>query len=460
MAFPPPRMNATGYDRAATAMAGLLLAAAIGFGGQGVYPTFVETIPQLLAVMVIAFVLAAAPREAIAPGSTWIAVVIGAIALVPLIQLIPLPFSTWQGLPFREFAVDAVKAAGYDHPSMPLSLDPDATRNALRHLLPAVAMAAIGSTLSRRGLIVVMGVIAAAGLVSLLFGFAQVMAGAGGALYPYPGQYGGLSLGVFSNRNHQADMIVMALLMAGAFAYVVAPRSAIVARHRFVLTIGMVALAGAGVLATQSRSGALMFVIATLCVMGGALLEHGRKWLGRLAAAMAVGLVLGIVAARGALSGLLARSDVAGDLRFEFWPDAWYLAKAVWPAGTGIGTFELAYQQVESLASVTDKLVNSAHNEYLQALIEAGVAAPIVLIVFLAWLARSAIGLARRRAGQAGWFALIAILLLMAHAAVDFPLRTVALSTVFSALCIILARAASPHAPIANPDDGRYARND
>jgi O-antigen ligase len=190
--------------------------------------------------------------------------------------------------------------------------------------------------------------------------------------------------------------------------------------------------------------GAMLFVpCAVLAIAVGFAEARGRRLGSRSLAFIGVAGFAAILLGWVLLDQPLARF-AAEDLRYSIWPDAWYLATSVWPVGTGFGTFSLAYQQVESLASVTPLLVNAAHDDYLQLLIEGGAPAAAIVIAFLAWFGWQVTRLARARAGMTGWFAAGGVLLLLVHSAVDYPLRTEALSAVFAALCAILNMAAHP----------------
>ncbi|MCR6702433.1 MAG: O-antigen ligase family protein [Dokdonella sp.] len=89
--------------------------------------------------------------------------------------------------------------------------------------------------------------------------------------------------------------------------------------------------------------------------------------------------------------------------------------------------------------------VNHAHNEYLQWWLEAGVPALVAMALAAVALALTARGLALRRAAQRadGVAALIALLAILAHSTVDYPLRTPALLAVAAALAGMAAAEAA-----------------
>ena len=108
------------------------------------------------------------------------------------------------------------------------------------------------------------------------------------------------------------------------------------------------------------------------------------------------------------------------------------------PLGSGAGTFENIYSLYEDANVVDEWYVNHAHNDYLEVALEFGLPGMIVLLSFLTWWALQGhfLIIASRppHFALAAWIASAAIL---AHSLVDYPLRTAAISSLFS-LCIAL----------------------
>jgi O-antigen ligase len=111
-----------------------------------------------------------------------------------------------------------------------------------------------------------------------------------------------------------------------------------------------------------------------------------------------------------------------------------------WRFGTGLGTFEDVFGVYEDASSVSKTYVAHAHNDYLEWLIETGLAGGVLLGLVLAWFvfhflrvwtfSRQA-GLTLRRA------AAIACLVPVLHSLVDYPLRTPAIASV-AGMCIAI----------------------
>lgn len=433
----------TRQERAAVA-AIALIGASVLFGGQSGPASFVQSIPQLLAVGALAWLGGTARRGDFIDGAGVMFALAAAMCGLIALQLVPLPYPVWTNLPARAEPAEALRLAVPGMPWRPLSLDPGATLQSALTLLPALAMLGIGATLDREGLRRVMLAIAACALVSLVIGWVQLLGGIDGPLYVYGQPEARLALGLFANRNHQADMLCVGLLVASALQYFLAPQVRLIRRHRLVCAAAVTALFGIGTLFTASRFGNLVFLPCAGFAMAVAFVDSRRKRSARTAVMLVLIALVFVVIGWASFSMLAQRVQNLRDLRFTIWPDAWYLAQTVWTSGTGFGTFVPAYQRIESLSGVTPLLVNAAHDDYLQLLIEGGAAAIALLAAFFIWFGWRIVRLVRLGHGLAGWFAAAGLTVLLVHSAVDYPLRTEALSTIFAALTVILNAAGQP----------------
>ena len=122
-----------------------------------------------------------------------------------------------------------------------------------------------------------------------------------------------------------------------------------------------------------------------------------------------------------------------------------HAARQYFPVGSGVGSFQPVYRTQEPLASVTTTYMNHAHSDWIELLLETGIAGLLLTAAFLAWW-----GLRVRaiwRAEESDRFAqaaVIATAAVMLHSIVDYPLRTAALSAVF-AMCLGLMAGARPY---------------
>lgn len=373
-------------------------------------------------------------------------VIAAACVAVPLLQLIPLPPGLWQALPGREQPALALEVAGLAPGWTPYSLTPDMTMRSLLALLPPLAvflavLAAPRDGVKRMGRLLL-------GLTAASLALAAVQLGSGAqAFYPWQVTDPGDVVGFFANRNHLATLCLVALpfcaLMTGR-----ALRRGPEARS----AVGLWSLLGAVILvalvAIQSRMGvvlALPMLVASVLV---GRMAAGRSAGGpRLLAGIAAGLIAVSVVAWYGSDALLARfySDTA-DQRAEGWPVAFEAAQAHLPGGAGMGAFDRVYRSVEPLEQVDETYFNRAHNDYLETWLEAGWGAAAILIAFLIWYGRRLAELWRAPGGRerAAPAAAAAILAVLAHSFVDYPLRTITIAVVFALCCALVERRAEP----------------
>ena len=186
---------------------------------------------------------------------TWdglmpVAVLLGVTALLPIVQLIPLPPGLWQALPGREVFASAV--VGTAQPWRPLSLVPGATLNAVASLIVPTAVLLLVAQMSKEG---------RAHLPELLFGLilaslvlALVQVSAGGSRNPFINETAGQVGGPFANRNHYALFMALGCLMVPVWTF----RAAKAPGWRIPAALGLLPLLLLSILASGSRAGLLL----------------------------------------------------------------------------------------------------------------------------------------------------------------------------------------------------------
>lgn len=411
-------------------------------GGLGPHAALVEGLIQAAAFVLLVSVALSRPTWSGSPGKgvAGAATIILLALAIGLLQLIPLTASTWQRLPGREPIFDILSGVGADAAARPLSVAPDDTRLVIQSWLPAIAM--FFATMlrpPRERATLAMLAIATAG-VSALLGLVQLSLG-DGSLLPYAGAQQGRFPGLFANVNHQALFLACAVALVPAVAPADAKR-----RRAWLLAAGGLLLLGA--LITSSRAGLALFAVAIAVALirlakptGGGVARRRLPLVAlALAGAVAVLLVAGL-SYRGEM--MSARfSGSAEDARFTFWVTTWRAIMATWPFGTGLGTFESAYQIFEPLENVGEFIVNHAHNDYLEFVLETGAAGLVLIVAFGVWLTRRGVAARRfdpadRRMAMSG---LTVAALVLLHSVVDYPLRTQAIGCLFAFACGTLIR--------------------
>lgn len=420
-----------------------LLLFAFAFGGASRQHALRLAMVELAALPVLVVALARIARTDLWKTHRLALGLVAAIVALPLLQLIPLPPGLWMSLPGREQAVLALSIAGIQPGWTPISLTPDLTWRAFLALLPPVAMFASGLVISaeeRRKLIYV---VLAATAVSVGVGVLQ-LATESDKVYVWATTNIGTISGLFANRNHLASLLVaiLPLVALTAASYARSSRE----QSKTALLIGALAI---GLLivaigAIRSRAGVLLLGPSLVLSLIGVRLAMGRKTFSpavlSVAAVAAAALVL--VAALG-LGPILERFDRAGapEGRFEKWPIVLAAASTYAPVGSGLGSFDAVFRSVEPLDQLDATFFNQAHNDYLETLLEAGLAGVLLVAVFLFWFARRAWSAWRdpvSRFSDLRRAASVSVLMILVHSAGDYPLRTATMAVVFALLAAIL----------------------
>lgn len=372
-----------------------------------------------------------------------------ALAALPLIQIIPLPPALWTNLPGREPLSLALSLAGLEPGWIPLSLTPDKTWQSFLALLPPVAMflAVLMVSVEAKGRLV--WLVLGATVASVMLGALQIASG-GTHFYLWPDAFGGGVEGFFANRNHLATLLVATLPFAAVLA-------GATLRHRRnqrqtalwlgALFMGLVVVA-IGVV--QSRAGIVLIAPSLIFSLLAAWIAAGRGRPGPafLGLAGVTGVAI-IAVGLFALAPIMDRfdSDLSVETRFELWPYIAEAAQTYLPVGSGLGSFDPVYRSVEPLDLLDPTYLNQAHNEYLETWLETGWMGMALIIVFLIWWGRRSWACWRAppsRGTDLQRAASAAILMVLIHSFVDYPLRTETIAVLFALFAAILEGAALP----------------
>ncbi|MBX7540053.1 O-antigen ligase family protein [Qipengyuania sphaerica] len=356
-----------------------------------------------------------------------------ALLTLPLLQLVPLPPSVWQGLPQRELEEATLSLLGQDGTWRALSISPPVTLAGLLALIPAVGVMWATSKLGardRQRLVLSIGFLA---LLGAFLGALQMASGPEAFRF-YERSHRGWLTAFHANRNAAADVLLIGSLAFGSW-YARTRADIDASRRRLPLFIaGQVVLLVALVL-TGSRAGIALGGVALVfnwLMLRPADLDLRTRALFAGVAAVILGLLAMplVLSGNSRLARVADRFDVTGDARIPLWRDSIDTLAGFWPAGSGVGTFPKAFQPFESFEYLDPAFPNRAHNDYLEFFIEAGLMAmPILLGGALAIIA-----LARRawkmspeehavQLFAGGTLAVVAL-----HSIVDYPLRNMAIA--------------------------------
>lgn len=386
------------------------------------------------------------------PDWLWVAL-LGLFAF----HLLPLPPAVWTQLPGRELAATADRSVFGTIGWRPLTLDPEATWRSVLMLLPAfAAYLAVRLGDGKRLAALLRGVVIAA-VIAIAVAFLQLALPNEAALHFYPrGDYEE-PVGFFTNRNHQATFLLCALPLTACWLLPGRDEPQGLWRSASLMLAVSAALGALAVLATGSRAGAVLLPLALAATGIGWMQARGRPaasgnralrltaMAAGIIAALAIAVVLVALLGGDGIGQVLRRTPVFADNRLDFWPRVATAAAHFWPLGSGIGTFLDAYEMLEPLEALRPLYVNHAHNDFLEIVLEAGVPGLVLALAgtweltVMGWRAWRAPPGSTPDAAPAR-FASIAIALPVIHSLVDYPLRTVAISSLFSMAAAILAR--------------------
>ncbi|KQS04356.1 O-antigen polymerase [Sphingomonas sp. Leaf357] len=424
------------------------LLACLLLGGASAAGFIANLTLQLIALPLIVWSLWHLIESGVSPQVRTALALGAALVAIALLQLIPLPPAIWTLLPGRDAIAKGYGLIGVPLPWLPLTLAPDRALASLLWLLPAFAtflgIIMIGAFRARS----IAGVIVLVTLASIVLGALQVVDGSESA-YFYEITNFGLAVGFFANSNHTATLLLvcipfLAALQTNLLSRGAKSRSASAIR---LLTVAMYILIFVGLLLNSSLAGIGLSVPIAL----GTWLVFGKQrpvLRKPLAIVTIVATVATIVAiAVGPFGNNLfgqqnANVEASRQTSFSL---TWEAAREFFPIGSGIGSFQSVYHMHEKLPSVTSTFMNHAHSDWLELLLETGLPGMVLTVVFLAWVAVRARAIWQAESpDHFAQAAIIAIVAMMLHSLVDYPLRTAALSAVFSA-CVALITGARPY---------------
>lgn len=401
-----------------------------------------------------------------------------AIILVPLLQLVPLPPAVWSHLPERADVAAAFEVAGTKGQWAPISVYPTGTWLSLVALMPPLAVFLGTVSLSKIARRQLSYLVLSVGLLSACLGLIQVAQGPSSPLrffeYTNPSE----AVGFFANRNHFAALLYCLTVLASAWLIdsgfngrkrLFEPAALLPLIAGFVVLVILIAAQ----LVARSRAGLgltmmallLAWLLASFDPRRGSGLQSGKVFV----AAVIVSMVFAL---QFALLRILERfgNDTLEDARLPFARNTFEAARAFMPFGSGMGTFVDVYGRFERPADVFAAYANHAHNDILEVALEAGLPGLLMMMLFGAWIVLRCFELWRRPAAKAFatdilWerAALLVVVLLSAHAVVDYALRTTAIAVVFAFSCGLLIRPfasvnASEQAPDLHDDRMERAR--
>ena len=444
-----PLGDVTGRAEPLAALTLGLLAVCLLFGGGARRGLPSDVLPQIASLPVLLGLLWRR-QESLARHRLPL-ILLGAILLLPLLHLIPLPPELWSRLPGRGPFLETYTAVGMAAPWQPLSMRPSETLRSFLSLLPPAAIFLATLCLDGPARRQMLRLMLAVGILSIFIGMLQLIGGKGSDLYFYAITNDDRAVGLFANANHYAAMLYVLLPLAAALF--VGGAETRTTRSLVVLAVVWVMLV-LGLSMTGSRTalvlGGLSLLATYFLILRKTLDALSLRSAGWPIAALTAMIVLPLASGLG-LFTIVDRLDaevVAGDARWAILASSRAALEAYAPLGSGIGSFERAYQLVELPGTLMHFIVNHVHNDWIEIAIEGGVPAAALAASLLVWLAVASV-----RALKAGdplaRAACVVVGLLLIHSLWDYPLRTAAISAIFAFCCAVLGSPPEEDAAIA-----------
>lgn len=415
----------------ASALIGLLCVGSLFGGGQ--IPEGVCYVVELFAAAALAIGLPGLLEGRFNRNAIPAMLLAALLLLLPLLQIMSLPVTMFSAIPGRSI-VDAIRSyAGLAHPRTTISLDTSETLYFELELIVPLAAFILALQLSAESRRSILLAIAGLALLSAIIGILQLATGGQPRWSIYPSVHEGLPIGFFANRNHQADLMLVAIAAVPHLALDRQRASLPQSITATAVTLFLVLL----VIATQSRTGITLIPVAIV----GAYLAcaKGRRF-GRLlplagGAAVALAALALVLSYSGVGGRVMSRfGDTGDDLRMHYWTAGLSSIKDFWPYGTGAGTFPQVYEIYEDLDFTSSSWVNHAHNDYIEFVSDFGLAGAILIAAYAAALIYPLLCLRRQHRNGVQLIAFTGVAILLVHSVFDYPLRTFCLSIAFAIL--------------------------
>jgi O-antigen ligase len=409
---------------------------------------------QLVSLLLLLWALWTSRRYAFPQGTRPLVWIFLLFCAAGLLTLVPLPASIWSALPGRAPIAEGYALLGLAPPPLPLSLAFHNSLASLLWLLPPAAMFMLVMLISpQRRRLLLRTLLVMAGL-SIVVGAAQLLGGSGSRLRPYTITNETLAVGFFANANHLATLLVCAIPVTGYLAgRSVARSQGRSRRFSAVMVSGAIAvllLVGIAIIGSMAGYGlALPATLAALLIYRRAAYGPiSLRWLGGFGLVV---LLFGVLAFAGPLNreSLSAETSAEPTSRASLARNTVRLIGDTFPAGTGLGTFSDVYRTIEQPNPDAREFANHAHNDYVEIVLEMGLAGALVVIAFLAWWGRRAWtawtsdnqGASVARAGS------VMVMVVLLHSLVDYPLRTSAIAALFAMACALMLPSATRREP-------------
>ncbi len=362
---------------------------------------------------------------------------VGAIVALVVLHIAPLPSSIALSLPGREVIREIVSNYGNPAAWMPVTMDPDGGWNAFYSIFAPLAVFMIVFKASAEKRYLYLYIMIACAAATAVVGISQA-AGADLRLYRFNSDMSG----VFANRNHQAAFLAVAV--PAVYLALFSIKSLLVSNTvRFVLFCCAMALIFSLVIVTGSRMGLLLAFLGVVLIplvdrsalsflLSRQQLKAQLLVIGSLVSIMLMSFILLLLNSRNLTATRLG--DIDDSSRTDVWAKVWEIIPTYLPFGSGSGSYVRVYQIHEDNKLLTQYYSNHVHNDWLEVILTFGLPGIVILLLCIVMFSISAYRSRSVRGsdGNLRRLGFAMIFLLGIASAVDYPLRTPLLASVFA----------------------------
>lgn len=325
------------------------------------------------------------------------------IFILPLLQLIPLPFDIWSSLPGHAVYAQALADVGVNVTSglRASTLVPSLTEYSWLAVLPPLMVFLFTVSLSKDQIKIVVITFLAMAAFQAILGLMQYGAGPDSLLRASDSGHRLYAVGTYANRDHLAGFLEMALPLSLAMLTASIGRSVIRQHTRnlrqqlavlvtsymnmVVVYVAIAIVILLGLIFTHSRTGnALAMLVILLSTIAFSTRLGGRNVYGVIGTFAAIALMLAVEIGLVPVMNRFIQEDPMADGRWLIFSGTVSAIGGFFPLGSGIGTFNQVYPRFQEV-SFNGAFINRAHNDYLEWIMEGGIIAAILILAFLAF---------------------------------------------------------------------------
>lgn len=422
----------------------LIVSACLVFGGTSQKITNFKQIIYLICSLGLAVVsYFAPPGHSSSENFSEPIVFTGVISIIVLLSLLPLPYFIWSNLPNRDLIAEVFKLTETSPKYMPLSMAPERTWLALLSFIPILTVLFLLTQITNRKHIDrLVWIYPIAAFLLTIIGFLQVFGQVSDTFYKISNV--GYPLAFFSNVNHMGTFLLMSLPFT-SYLFLTELRDHNRRKMLFLLAVIFI-VSVIGILSVKSFATYGLFIFQIFLFILFALNTISSNLIKYIAIGLLMSGVLYLIFHLEVLHALeiqMGASSLQG--RNRLLSNSLPLILETFPFGTGAGAFEDAYRANEELSAITPNFVNHVHNDYIEAVIEMGLLA-ILLIGYFCFRFFDQV----RRILKLGYsfdslqfVAANSLLIVLLHSAFDYPLRTPAIAIMFTIAVVFLFEAGS-----------------